>query len=68
MPVACGCSGVTVSWPDVADTAPTAVTFPGVLACDGRMIETLSPTLAGGRFGFSGTVTVRWPVVTWYGC
>jgi hypothetical protein len=50
VPVACGRSGVTVSWPEVADAAPTAVTFPGVLAWDGRMI---SPTLAG-RFGFSG--------------
>ena len=32
------------------------------------MTETISPTVAGGSAGFSGTVTVRSPVVTWYGC
>ena len=57
--------GVTVSWPDVEDTALTAVIVPGTAAWVGRMIETLSPTAAGGSVGLSGTVTVRWPVVTW---
>ena len=62
MPVAP--EGITVSWPDLADTA---VIFPGTVACDGSTTETLSPTVVGGRVGFSGTVTVRWLVVTWYG-
>src|SRR6185437_7424392 len=54
--------GVTVSW-----AGPAALIVPDTVACDGRTIETRSPTVVGGRFGFTGTVTVRWPVVTWYG-
>src|SRR5260221_552065 len=51
-----------------AGAGPMARAVPGVVALEGSTIDTASPARTGGRFGLSGTVTVRRSVVAWYGC
>src|SRR5258708_14148290 len=51
-----------------AGAGPMATAVPGVLAFEGSTIDTASPARTVGRFGLSGTVTIRRSVVAWYGC